>query len=123
MKMHFKNGAIVRFSLTCEESLNACGKVIKVTDDEVVFIPQSYVSVSDYNKSWGTSLLDKRVSVDNFPEIHLERSIIAMWQYEPVPCRSHTTYYDVWNPSEIVSMDVNHYDDDGLCRGQGEFFE
>ena len=123
MKLHFKNGAIVRFSLTCEARINACGKVVEVTDDEVVFIPQSYVSEYDYDESCGTTQLNRNVSVDNFPEIHLDRSIIAMWHYESVPCESRTTYYGVWKPSQIVTMDVNYYDEDGLCRGQGEFFE
>lgn len=123
MKLHFKNGAIVRFSLTCSANLNACGKVVEVTDDEVVFVPQEYVSESDYDERWGTNQLDRKVSVDNFPEIHLDRSIIAMWHYEPVPCGSRTTYYGVWRPSEIVNMVVNQYDEDGFCKGQGEFFE
>ena len=40
MKLHFKNGAIVRFALTCNSNINACGKVVEVNEDEVVFIPQ-----------------------------------------------------------------------------------
>ena len=123
MRLNFKQGAIVRFSLTCEARLNACGKVIEVTESEVIFIPQSYVSEYDYNENCGTNNLNRKVSVDSLPEIHLDRSIIAMWQYEPVPSESRTTYYGVWKPSQIVTMDVNYYDEDGLCRGQGEFFE
>ena len=123
MKLHFKKGAIVKFSLTCEARLNACGKVVKVTEDEVVFVPQSYVSKQDFDKNWGTKELNLNVSVDGYPEIHLDRRIIAMWQYALVPFDSRTTYYGVWNPSEILTMDVNYYDEDGLCKGQGEFFE
>ncbi len=123
MKLHFRNGAIVRFSLTCNANLNACGKVLEVTNDEVVFVPQEYVSESDYDVRWGTSQLDRKVSVDMYPEIHLDRSIIGMWHYEPVPCGSRTMYYGVWQPSEIVNMVVNQYDEEGLCKGKGEFFE
>lgn len=125
MKLHFKNGAIVRFALTCNSNINACGKVVKVNEDEVVFIPQEYVSETDYEQNWGTSRLDRKISVDDAPEMHLDRSIIAMWCYEPVPCSSRTTYYGVWQPSEIVhrQIPVNKYDDDGLCKGQGDFFE
>ena len=125
MKLHFKNGAIVRFDLTCNSNINACGKVVEVNEDEVVFIPQKYVSETDYEQKWGTSRLDRKISVDDAPEMHLDRSIIAMWHYEPVPCSSRTTYYGVWQPSEIVhrQIPVNKYDDDGLCKGQGDFFE
>ena len=123
MKMRFKKNAVVRFSLTCSANLNACGRVIEVNEDEIVFVPQEYVSEFEYDERRGTNMLNCEVSVDSFPEIHLDRSIIAMWHYEPVPCGSLTTYYGVWQPSEIVHMVVNHYDEDGLCKGQGKFFE
>ena len=123
MKLHFKKGAIVRFALSCDAGINACGKIVEVTDEEVVFVPQRYVSKTNYEETWGTNELNREVSVDEFPEMHLNRRLIAMWHYEPVPCRSNTTYYGVWQPSEIVNMVVNHYDEDGCCKGQGDFLE
>lgn len=123
MKLHFKNGAIVRFSLTCPANLDVCGKVVEVSENEVVFVPQEYVSFSDYNESFGTQQLNRKISVDKFPEIHLDRSIIVMWHYEPVPCSNRSTYFGVLQPSEITNMVVNHYDNDGFCKGQGEYFE
>ena len=123
MKLHFKKGAIVRFALSCDAGINACGKVVEVTDEEVVFVPQRYVSKTNYEETWGTNELNREVSVDEFPEMHLNRRLIAMWHYEPVPCGSNTTYYGVWQPSEIVNMVVNHYDEDGCCKGQGDFLE
>ena len=125
MKLHFKNGAIVRFTLACDSNINACGKVVEVNEDEVVFIPQEYVSETDYEQNWGTSRLNRKISVDDATEMHLARNIIVMWHYEPVPCNSRTIYYGVWQPSEIVQrqISVNKYDDDGLCKGHGDFFE
>ena len=125
MKLHFKKGAIIRFSLTCNSNLNACGKVVEVSEDEVVFIPQEYVSEKDYNPIRGTTQLNYWLSVDEEPEMPLDRRLIAMWHYESVPRRNNTTYYGVWKPSEIVDrqISVNKYDEDGFCKGQGDYFE
>jgi hypothetical protein len=124
MKMHFRKGAIVRFTLSCKANINACGKVIEVTDDEIVYLPQEYVSAYEFDRNTGTSKLNLKVSVDEYPEIHLDRALVAMWHYEPVPNTYRTTYYGVYQPSKIVNMEVNHYDDDGwFCKGNGEYFE
>ena len=125
MKLHFKKGAIVRFVLTCNSNINACGKVVEVNEDEVVFIPQQYVSETDYKPEWGTNKLDNKISVDDSPEMHLNRNLIALWCYEAVPCKSNTVYYTVLQPSELElrRISVNMYDDAGFCKGHGDFFE
>ena len=123
MKLHFRKGAVVRFALKCGANLDACGKVVEVTDNEVVFVPQGYVSETEYDERWGTHQVDRSISVDELPRVHLDRELIAMWHYEPVPCSSRTTYFGLWRPSEIVNVEVNKYDEEGFCKGSGNFFE
>ena len=130
MKLHFKKGAIVRFVLKCEANIDACGKVIEVNENEVVFLQQMYVSQEEYQSNWGTTELSKKVSVNSYPEMHLDRSLIAMWYYAEVPSTKSTTYYGVYNPSDITGLEksehdkyINEYGDDDLCRGSGEYFE
>lgn len=122
MKLHFKHDAIVRFYVTCEANINACGRVISVSEDEVVFVPQEYVAAKEYI-DW-VNELDRTISVDDGPELHLDRSIIGMWRYEPVPCNPRTSYRGVYQPSVINELQgVNLYDEDLLCKGHGDYFE
>lgn len=122
MKLHFKHDAIVRFVVTCEANINACGRVVEVNENEVVFVPQEYVAAEEY--CYGTSTLDRTISVDEYPERHLDRSIIGMWYYEPVPCNRNSTYSDVYQPSVVNELQgVNLYDEDLLCKGHGDYFE
>lgn len=123
MKLHFKKGAVVRFFLNCE--LDACGKVIEVTEDQVVFVPQEYVSLNEYQESAGTRYLDPSISVDKYPleEIHLNRANIVMWSYESIPCNNDTTYFGVLCPSKIVDSDSINFYEGGFCKGYGDYFE
>ena len=129
MKLHFRTGAIVKFVLNCTENINACGKVIDVNENEVVFLPQMYVLKEEYKSGFGTPELSKKISVNSYPERHLDRCLIAMWYYAEVP-RTTNIHDSVLNPSDITSLDkeeydkyINKYGDDGLCCGSGEYFE
>ena len=123
MELHFKKGAVVRFFLKEGAQLNAVGKVEKVSKDMVEFAPQDYFSAYKYEQSWGTQKLDPTRSFDAGPVIHLDRSFIVAWAYEPVPNKESCTFYGVPQPDELAGMPMNEYGPDGYCHGDGEYFE
>ena len=88
----------------------------------MVFVPQEYVAAKEYI-DW-VNELDRTISIDDGPELQLDRSIIGMWSYEPVPCNARTSYSGVYQPSVVNELQrVNLYDEDLLCKGHGDYFE
>lgn len=112
-------GAIVDFGLTCQANLYCSGKLLSVTDDEVVFMRQWYVSADEYTSVSGDRL-DRTVTVDVGNPIHLDRSLIATWTFHTHPdAQMHLT--QVFSQSELASLPadrINRYGEDGVCRGK-----
>lgn len=119
LPLDFNMGAVVDFGLTCAANLVCSGKVTSVTDDEVVFMRQWYVSADDYTSVSG-DCLDRTVTVDVGKPIHLDRSLIGTWTFHTHPdAQMHLT--QVFSQSELASLPadrINRYDEDGVCRGK-----
>lgn len=112
-------GSVVDFGLTCAANLVCSGKVIRVTNDEVVFIRQGYVSANECKSVYGDSL-DRTVTVDIGMPIHLDRSLIGTWCFHTHP-DANVQLLGVLSQSELASLPadlINRYDEDGVCRGK-----
>ena len=120
MKLRIRKGAIVAFTLTYPEEMRAIGRVIDIKEDEVVIIEQAYVFKEDHDPRTSGEI-DPCITVDVGSEIHIDRTLIVMWQYAFVPRKG--CFIDLVNPSKLDKYTVNKIDEDGLCRGSGDPLE
>lgn len=133
LKMNFRKGAIVRLGFNCQVvGVADSGRVIDVTEEEIVLIPQIMVQFpyanGTYPPSIMWSLIDKFRTVDSNRKVHIDRKLIASWEYYSVESRSiQNTVYKSKDIEETLVSEyqyvVNNYDKDGHCKGNGDFFE
>ena len=121
MKLRFAKGAIVRFAFSCKaEGKVAAGKVLDVTEDEVIICPQ--IAIYKPNSSFGFSqMIDVTRSMDSNREFHIDRNIIVGWEYDFL--YDDCVYCNAVTPEEVDTARVNYYGISGFCRGSGENFE
>ena len=126
--MHFRRCSIVRFAL--KEPFTAgisVGKVTKVTGNEVVIIPQVLIELPDENGEYSPNLsqkvIDRYRSVDAHEAFHLDRELIAGWEYERIDLLSMYIDSETIRYGDISYQYVNQYDGDGYYKGKGKYFE
>lgn len=127
MLMNFGKGAIIRFGFNCQVTgVVDTGRVIKVTKKEIVLIPQVYVMISCDKESYPdfpSEIVDRNRSVDSNREVHIDRKLIASWEYASIDTQK--TYSNTYK-SEYIDKDkykVNYYEENGHCKGAVEVFE
>ena len=127
MEMRLKKGAIVSFGMKNQFLAPASCKVIDVTETDVVVVEQAYVSRMEFESGTGVKMqdLNHRISVDFGSPVRLPRAQIREWHYSVVPNDTHM-YYSAYRPSDVRKMPrerINCYDDDGNCKGDGDYLE
>ena len=119
MTLKVKKGAIITIE-TITGSVHD-GKVIDLFPDRIVLVPQYYLSIEDIDSKEVTIL--NSLSVDTKQTDTIYRDKIVSWFYDyPVSvCRSEDV---IILPSDIQADDViNAYNEDGFCKGEGEYLE
>ena len=119
MKLRFAKGAVVRFAFNCKsDGMVMAGKVLDVTEDEVIICPQIPIELSD---GFGVRMIDTTRTMDSKREFHIDRNIIIGWEYDFI--RQDCIYIGAISPDEVEPSRVTTYGISGFCRGSGENFE
>ena len=136
MILHLKKGAIVQLYLfpaaKDAEPIQFVGKIVDVTDYEVVICPQRYIA-NDYieDKKQPIHVYDiyELQTMDTFEKIHIDKNAIFAWKYFEVPTKSDNLYHDYVIRKDIkagkyASDMINVYNyKTYICEGYGEYFE
>lgn len=109
LHLHFQKDAIVTFSLS--NGYFVTGRVTRVDQNEVEFIPQYFFADCKKKQS---------CCVDAPPERHLDRNAIVMWGYKKLPDIEDLLCYKKY---DYGGEGTNVFDNDGLFKGHGDFFE
>ena len=128
VKFHFKKGSIVVFGFRGQKSMYETGKVIGITDTDVVILEQEYVATREYEDDGVSGMdFDPQVTVDVGGPVYLNRALITGWKYSPVYCDPKIKNYSrALTPSEVKGIDrnrINIYRDGGYCKGEGAYLE
>ena len=97
MKLKFNLGAVVNLYLSIDLKIESTGKVLAADDNEVIIMPQTYVSnkeefMTEFQFCTGDEL-DPYHSVDVGSPIHIDRSLIVGWSYFQIPCHRRNARY------------------------------
>lgn len=125
MNLRFNQGAIVELALRgFAKPTSIIGKVVNVLPDEIELCPQLVVI---QNGKWGNS------TADDIYTIHLRRELIWNWKYAHILSINtlEADYISNTNEHHITHLNgtksfseyhLNHFEKDGLCRGNGPFY-
>ena len=128
------NGAIIRLAFNCQtEGMISSGKVKYADEKEVVIVPQRLI----VHKKWrsglphspvdGRGYIEMMKTVDRQNDFHIDRSIIAGWEYLSFDriCRMASSDDEFINSDESKSSHytVNNWGNERFYRGSGEYFE
>ncbi len=108
LHLHFQKDAIVTFLLSNGNFVT--GRVTRVDQNEVEFIPQYFFADGK----------QQSCCVDVPPERHLDRNAIVMWGYKKLPDADDLLYCSNYDNG---GEGTNVFDNDGLSKGHGDFFD
>ncbi len=134
--MHIKKGAIIQFYLFSntpgEKYLKIVGKVIEVTDYDIVIRPQQLIAedyIKDKNQPIYANDIYRLQTMDEIKEIHIDKNSIFAWEYFKVPYKSKQKYTDYVLRKDIIagkyaSDMINVYNYMTYkCEGYDEYLE
>ncbi len=119
LKLEHLVGSIVQFEFTCSGITSSFGKVIEVTDDEVVLVIQEYVCSEKEAPFKFVTNIDYSITIDSkMSPIHIDRSLIASWRYFKF-CKDSEKKDNLYTQEEFKEMvepeRINRYNADGFC--------
>ena len=125
MKMRLKKNAVIRVEIIgTGEPFYKEGKVEEVFEDEVVLIEQISIKIKAKNDNcWLPGMTeteyDQKRTLDG-KRIHINRALIASWEYVPRNIAAKSPY--LLEKQDLEKATITYYDENGYCYGDGTDF-